>query len=345
MIPRKAKFLSALLEDINSKSVNVNPVIQNTPINVEVLEVGSKFKVTDGYSTISCKFLKKAVFWFKMKNDNKDISELKGEYLTLIEYNFGSILRAQGQLEVFLEIHSFIFLPKGETNPISKIPKDILQDPNIRHSIEALKIYHIREALSKMPMEIPNLEEILGVKTVKKSKKEIKPPISDLEDKNEKKRGGKDEIIEPENLKSVEKEISKDVEAIFEQDKKKKSKVKGGSEENIEADTMLSKMQKLIKDKSIVEMLKDSGFFTKRRITSKGPPKKTAVKLEKIVEIINEDNKEKKELKKKRKASGEKDVNKKPEKRRAIEVEGKKVSSKVKRDSRSPKTTKVKSHK
>jgi hypothetical protein len=339
MIPEKAKLLSAFIKDTNAKSVTTSLATQNlkhdTLIKVEVLETVNSFKVTDGPNIISCKISKEALFWFKMNNDNRDLKGLKGECLALCEYGFGSVLRDQNELEIFLEVYSFMLLPKEEAKGInfSKTPKSLLQDPKAQHGVEALRIYHLRKAISRRPIEVPNLEELLGVESGKGSKKKVEPFINDLKSENEKRSEGKDKIIEPENLKNVEKKISKDVAIIFEQDKKIRSKVKEGSEGNLEADTMLSKVQNLIKDKAIVEMLKDHGTFTRRRVASKSPVKrgKMSTELEKIVEILKEDK-----TGRKRKALGEDDISKKPEKRRAIEVEGKKVSSRIKR-----KTTKT----
>eukprot|EP00826_Nyctotherus_ovalis_P009731 TRINITY_DN12571_c0_g4_i1.p1 TRINITY_DN12571_c0_g4~~TRINITY_DN12571_c0_g4_i1.p1 ORF type:complete len:356 (-),score=148.04 TRINITY_DN12571_c0_g4_i1:88-1155(-) len=355
MIPEKAKLQSVIIKDITSKSVSPDSASQrlkqDTLINVEVLDASSHFTVTDGNNIILCKFSKKALFWFKMRHKNMDLNELEGRYLVLSEYSVGSTLLHQKALEVFLEIYSFMLLSTDEAKAVSSLgkkakdsPKDVLKEPKLQHSLEALRVIHMRQAISKRSMELPNLEEILGNKSTKPTKKKVKSYISDLKSPaKDERQDGKNKIIEPEELRRVEREVSEDVAVIFEQDEKFKSKVKDGSEGNVEADNMLSKVQKLIKDKAIIQMLEDHGTFHRRRSAAKSPVKrgKMPADLEEIVQIIKEDHKERK-VSEKRKALEEKSARKKPEKRRAIEANGKKVPAKAKKANRS---SKAKSHK
>lgn len=351
MISEKAKLLSAVIKDINAKSVVSGFAFQcfrqDTPINVEVLDAGSNFIVSDGSHYIPCRFSKKALFWFKMNNSNMDLNELEGRHLVISEYSVGSTLPDQQALKVYLEVYSFILLSIEEAKTLSsptKEVKDILKEPKLKHSLEALRLLNLRHAISSKSIELPNLEEILGKKSSKGSKKKLKSFISDLKTPEDygKHKQGKNKIIEPEEMQSIEREISKDVAIIFEQDERFKGKIAAGSEGNLEADTMLSKVQSLIKDKSIVEMLKDHGTFHRRRIAAKSPVKRGPIptNLEEIVKIIKEDHKERK-----RKSLEDKNSSKRSEKKRAIEVNNKKVAAKVKKETRSPKPNKTKSHK
>lgn len=349
---KEQKLLPILADAINAACSSpddpVKHVRQDKPLTVRMLSMDKEFVITDDFHTITCLFSKGAIFWFKMEYEKLTFAELKDRYIALNDYIPHSVLTKDKELKLRLNVFGFKVLPEEESKGMkspSKVPKDITKEKELGPELEMLKKAHLRRALLKKKdlNDLPNLEDILtGGKGA--TSKSVISPIKDLKEEKEDTKKMKDEevIIEFKDMEKVEKTIAADVDVLLDMDVNEKEKLKAGSEGEFERRPWLEACSEKVKDKLLVDLLREKGVLDRKTTPSKATPKKgrmpTALKenVEAIVgksveEIEKEKEKKEKEEKRKggkrKKPEGKKSDEEKSEKKAAVEEGGKKGSA------------------
>lgn len=331
---KDARLLHLITSAISSACGNPeDPVTyakQDMPLTVRLDVTKDGFQIIDEYHSIPCEFSKGALFWFLMYNPTTKIKDLKDRYIVVNEYAPGSLLTDKKEVKVCLKIYSFTLLDKEEAKDIkfpTKASKEVIKDETMEPFLEMLRKAHLRRALLKKDInELPNLEDLLaGGKS--STKKSAIPPVPDVKVGKDESKEAKEEdkIIDFADIDEVEKKLREDVEVLSIEEGEKKKGIAAGSEGNLDRKELLEQCIKKVKDKHLVELLKDRGMLNPGRTPSKISPKKKGKMPEDLKEAVDKVLEEGGH--KRKKAEGKKPKAAKAEKKVAVEEEGKKVSA------------------
>jgi len=302
-----SKLLSLFIYGINavctSPDSSVKFIKQDIPLIVKVTLTKGALIVSDGNHSIPCEFTREAIFWFRMEDPKKNIKELDGKFIALREYTPHSVLNLDGDIELFLHVHSFALVGE-EDEAISKgKAKELIKDKEIGKYLELLKKVYLRKDMKNTDLEkLPDLEAILAGKAVDyksvislKGKGKGKKPKEE-----EKKKKGKDEekntVVKFSELDKVEQEVAEKVDLILNEEKELKLGSEAGSEmedkHRIAIETGAAKIDDYFKD-----LLKKKGLLFKQRTPGKASPKRSPPKdIKKAVASLIEDENKKKSV-------------------------------------------------
>jgi len=295
---KEERLINIVNHAIETKAANYDTSTKylknDTPLTVQILSSDNSFTANDGYHSIPCKFSKGALFWFKMSNGNMSTSELKSKCIVLHEYAISSNLVTQTEVELYLVIYSFSLLPDNEVIYNTSRIKEISKETKINRAMEVLRMSHLREALATKKNDLPDLEAILRGKKIRKGTKAL---ISGLKNtsKESKLKSESSRIIEPKDLQVIEKNMNEDIKFLLQGNESNKTKQDIYNE-------MVAKYQHLIKDKSLVRMLKERRALEKQSSSKlrKGKRKRPeAIKEDKVEKSVSTSAKKGRKLKKK----------------------------------------------
>eukprot|EP00826_Nyctotherus_ovalis_P003216 TRINITY_DN10648_c0_g6_i1.p2 TRINITY_DN10648_c0_g6~~TRINITY_DN10648_c0_g6_i1.p2 ORF type:complete len:303 (-),score=90.75 TRINITY_DN10648_c0_g6_i1:258-1166(-) len=179
------------------------------------LDVGkSGFEVCDGLHVAECKVAKEALFWFKLTNGNKSLSELKGAYITLDKYALQSRLDKHNDVKFHVNVLAFSPLGDEETRGLNfsrETARSILQEPELRPLLENLRTSHLQAALKSQLEDLPELEDILrGRKSGNREGPKLVAKVSIKSESED-----RDDMIDFGNIERIEEAIAKDVAFIL----------------------------------------------------------------------------------------------------------------------------------
>jgi len=267
--PEKGKLLAMTIAASKEKfglTSDSLDLTKDSPMIVRFYIGKDEFYIYDETHKIPCKFTEQALFWLKLYYNNMNVHDLEKHYIFLTEYAYQASPCEKNQLKVHLIIYTMTLLNKEDAKEYKysiKKTDDVMENSQVVKDLELARKAHKPNALSKKidPDNVPDLE---GMLTNKKSKGRSKPT----------KREDEMTIIGLKEIKKVEKELSKDVKILLDNEAKIKNKVKAGSEGNLERDKHLSKVIGKIKNERLVEYLKDHGTVDRIRDPAKSPVKR-----------------------------------------------------------------------
>lgn len=319
----KSKLYSQVLYAIEAKSrsTSTEEITHDSPMVVRFRINKNGLMICDSSYNIKCKFTKRAIFWFKMSYNNMNISAINGRYIFLSEYSLQYSINEKRKVEIYLVIYSFSLLTLEEAQEYGYMfekTNDITKNNKIESYMKNLPRLRPRLPLDKRIDELPNLEAILTSGKGKRQRSIKRSPSKPgLYDESG------EQVVNFADMPKLEKEMSKDVQIMLDQDAKCKGKVKEGSEGNLERDLHLSEIVDKLKDKELTKFLKEHGTLFVPRDPAKSPVKRGRMP----VDFINVLEDVKMSRTGKRKKAEERSSSKKPKKKAAFDEKGKRAVS------------------